>query len=556
MNTVSRFFFVLCMILHPVFAFAETAYIGGDNPWISYKVYKLPRARAKSAGYIKPGTRVTIIKTSRDWSQISVHGQNRTAWIKSNRLQSLPFSGEQRKILNANENEKIHVLSYPATEGSIIGTTLERLQAGDNIELYHERDDGYSMVKTEKGRFGFILTSYLIQDGRSESTSIATVDEFIGEGLCAVVISSHSSKSAAVSAATRFAYAPWQKPSIFETQDGKFLFSVGNLRSAEVPAVLKELILGGDAPNAECVSGHDFAAKYDKRGNLVSGASSEPKQCYFVVASRKTEFEAAQLVDELSFIDASKFEVFLTENGWYAITLGLVDEDKFQRTKSSLDVPDDSFCTSGKDFTQVPHVCARQPVNCSEGYTVQYDSCEAQNVIGFLGVEFDKAFCKMPEKFPRETLVIDDFIGLSEDREIFSFTGYTSSEDFVVKITPTKSYVEFFWQEYVPPPPPKVSSSSGGSDHRCIYVDAQCTSGFGCVVDDVSISGSPGIVDNSWSSPHICTGYGGIEGTYSYTMTIGNTVCSGSFPITSRAQTGVTVDVYSSSCDISYVNEF
>lgn len=98
------------------------------------------------------------------------------------------------------------------------------------------------------------------------------------------------------------------------------------------------------------------------------------------------------------------------------------------------------------------------------------------------------------------------------------------------------------------------SSSPKGS---CITVNAQCTSGWGCVVDDVEVSGGPGVVDNSWSSPSICSDYKGrLAGTYGYTMRIGRTVCSGQFRLTDRVRSGVTVDVFSDSCKISYVSEY
>lgn len=103
-------------------------------------------------------------------------------------------------------------------------------------------------------------------------------------------------------------------------------------------------------------------------------------------------------------------------------------------------------------------------------------------------------------------------------------------------------------------------STGGGTSSReikCITVDAQCTSGFGCVVDDVQVSGGPGVVDNSWSAPSICTGYNGaIAGTYGYTMRIGRMLCSGQFRLTEQVRSGVTVNVYPSSCQISYVNEY
>lgn len=103
----------------------------------------------------------------------------------------------------------------------------------------------------------------------------------------------------------------------------------------------------------------------------------------------------------------------------------------------------------------------------------------------------------------------------------------------------------------------RPSGQSSSPKVSCITVDAQCTSGWGCVVDDVEVSGGPGVVDNSWSSPSICSDYKGrLAGTYGYTMRIGSTVCSGQFRLTDRVRSGVTVNVFSDSCKISYVNEY
>lgn len=282
------------------------------------------------------------------------------------------------------------------------------------------------------------------------SSSAAAQDALVPEGTCETVVSTHSSKASAITAARQISYRPSSALRIFETSRGEFKVSAGNLRNAEVPMVLRELILGGEAPDAECVSGDDFVVVFDARGISLAGASSEPQQCYFVVASRQTNAEVAQFIDETPSIDASEFEIFRANNGWYAITLGLVDENSFESTKQSLDVPSDSFCTVGSEFTRAPHVCMRSPITCDEGYTVQYDSCEAQNAIGSLGIEFDSGFCKMPQSFARETLVVDGFIGLEEDGQIYSFAAETSSEEFVVKISHAERNVQFFWQEYVP----------------------------------------------------------------------------------------------------------
>jgi hypothetical protein len=93
------------------------------------------------------------------------------------------------------------------------------------------------------------------------------------------------------------------------------------------------------------------------------------------------------------------------------------------------------------------------------------------------------------------------------------------------------------------------------SNIRCISVSGSCT-GIDCVIEDIKISDGPGDIDNSWSSPSICTGYNGLEGSYGYVMrTNFDRVCSGTFQVTKKAKSGVTVNVYDT-CSFGYVSEY
>lgn len=95
------------------------------------------------------------------------------------------------------------------------------------------------------------------------------------------------------------------------------------------------------------------------------------------------------------------------------------------------------------------------------------------------------------------------------------------------------------------------------SNFRCISASGGCTSVFGCIIDEIFVSGGPGQIENNGgSSSTICTGYNGIVGTYGYSISIGDKVCSGSFPVTSGVQSNVTINVYSDTCNISSISEF
>ena len=111
---------------------------------------------------------------------------------------------------------------------------------------------------------------------------------------------------------------------------------------------------------------------------------------------------------------------------------------------------------------------------------------------------------------------------------------------------------------------PSGGASSGGG-HRCIAVHGECISGFGCIVDDLRITAGSGVsvytqIDNSSRTHSIICILGTvprneIAGVYRYTMRIRDTVCSGQFSISTRVQQSVTVNVYASTCNLSYVNE-
>ena len=99
-------------------------------------------------------------------------------------------------------------------------------------------------------------------------------------------------------------------------------------------------------------------------------------------------------------------------------------------------------------------------------------------------------------------------------------------------------------------------STRGTSGQRCITVSGGCT-GLDCIIDEITVSGGPGVIDNSGSQASVCSGYSGIEGTYQYTMkTNFDRLCSGNFQLSSRAQSGVTIDVFDDSCKVSYINEY
>lgn len=70
-------------------------------------------------------------------------------------------------------------------------------------------------------------------------------------------------------------------------------------------------------------------------------------KCYLVVASRASLPAVAQYINENNFFN---YQVFISQNGWYAITLEGIAKDKIPYYKKEIYIPDDSFCSNGRKF--------------------------------------------------------------------------------------------------------------------------------------------------------------------------------------------------------------
>lgn len=223
----------------------------------------------------------------------------------------------------------------------------------------------------------------------------------------------------------------------------------------------------------------------------------EPGTCELIIAARPTLEEAKQVVSGVT--DKRFVKIFQAQNGWYAISIGALRPDEEEpimaKWKASGKIPQDAYCSTGEKYVSGMKWVPSEPAP-SEGQ----ESASGGGLAGAL---------------------VRGMLGVVENMEN---------------------------------PSPNNSSDNGVS---CVSVAGQCTGGFGgCSVDKISLSGGPGNVDNSWHTPMICPIGQGIEGTYQYTMQIGNSICSGSFPVTAKARSGITIDVFSDTCSISFINEY
>lgn len=77
--------------------------------------------------------------------------------------------------------------------------------------------------------------------------------------------------------------------------------------------------------------------------------------CAVIVASRASLPEVRAYVDQE--LKGRPFEIYLSSNGWYAISIGLIEEERAQDFINSEqrggNIPKDSFCSSGSKFKQL-----------------------------------------------------------------------------------------------------------------------------------------------------------------------------------------------------------
>lgn len=173
--------------------------------------------------------------------------------------------------------------------------------------------------------------------------------------------------------------------------------------------------------------------------------------------------------------------------------------------------------------------------------------------------ELDQFLCEQTENMP---VSVSKYLGKSEGDSAYHFAVRFDDCNMEFQVSrseegyPFKTTYDHTCHRYAPPTPPPSSNNSyaSGSDGtRCVSVTGKVVLGFAESVK-LSSSGGGGNVDNSWSTPMICSGYNGIEGTYGYSIDTGHRVCSGTFNLTSQAQSWVTISVYDD-CSIEYVGQ-
>lgn len=106
----------------------------------------------------------------------------------------------------------------------------------------------------------------------------------------------------------------------------------------------------GDAEGVAAAADLPRACEFARRETAVPVFAAPPNTCHLIVAARRD-------LDEVNAVTASypdfwpQLSVYLSDNGWHAVSLGLVRSDMAQLLLASgRDLPQDAYCSDGARF--------------------------------------------------------------------------------------------------------------------------------------------------------------------------------------------------------------
>lgn len=138
----------------------ETATVTADalnmrsGPGISYS----------KRGVLHKGAKVTVLEKSKGWVKIK-DSSRKTAWVSG---QYLSTSGGNSSSSSSSEsagyiayvsvNSSLNLRSEASTSGSVIAS----LKNSEKVQIIEKKDNGWSKVKTESGKIGWVSSKYLV----------------------------------------------------------------------------------------------------------------------------------------------------------------------------------------------------------------------------------------------------------------------------------------------------------------------------------------------------------------------------------------------------------
>lgn len=465
----------------------DIAYIKFGGYSSSSTLYKNTDSKSSRVASLSVGSKVGVLARTEDgWAKVK-STDGKIGWLRKYRLSDTPTKIGLRKVLGESNLEVIPVWKRKEAKGQ----SIAELKVGSKVDVIGISKGIWAMVQVSPTKTGWVYARYLEKakveekpivvskptaPKKTETTAKVADGPMVPKGTCELVVKTVLNLEKAVKYARGIDYAnDWSSIKLFEEKFGTIAISVGNVRKEEATAALRELILGGVAPqDTKCKTDFGalddrdpwtnyFVAVYDGNGK-PTGANkknftfqTKPNQCYFVVASRKNTYEVSKFIDAQSSFKMNEFEIFKSESGWYAITLGTVKESDFESLKSRWNVPKDSYCSNGKAYVENrTGLCGRPAFECSSGYKVAYDSCNAMvavSVMDDISLEnghsggMQNAFCSMPDKFPRERLSVTGYNGYDKAKENYVFEAASASKKFTVHVNPKTNFVNFKWRE-------------------------------------------------------------------------------------------------------------
>jgi hypothetical protein len=325
------------------------------------------------------------------------------------------------------------------------------LEVGEKLKLLAVEDQQYEILKvqTEDGRIGTISKEYVSEVGTPPTTSADLSIE--GEP---VYVCNRAADNTDVT--VNASYFSRSKASLANNEE---VFIVGDVDVSDGSRFFE---INYWEPSKQQVSSGFIPYQAVRRECNIQGLVADLKgifevgndSCYFVVGSRRTEYEAGKFVDTLTSFKPADFEVYQSENGWMEITLGAMPASDFEKYRTQWNVPSDSLCSKGVSYTQkIQSFCDLTPLTCTNNTTVKFAGCEIASASASLSylswssksgefMDTRDAFCSVGHD-----LTIQSYDGFRKLEKQYVFSAVTPNERVVIDISHETRKIQMRWPD-------------------------------------------------------------------------------------------------------------
>lgn len=120
-----------------------------------------PGINYSKRGVLYKGAKVTVLEKSKGWVKIK-DSSGKTAWVSGQYLSTSGNSSSSSEssgyIAYVSVSSSLNVRSEDSTSGSVIAS----LKNGEKVQIIEKKDNGWSKVKTESGKIGWVSSKYLV----------------------------------------------------------------------------------------------------------------------------------------------------------------------------------------------------------------------------------------------------------------------------------------------------------------------------------------------------------------------------------------------------------